>query len=165
MVRGCRPNNTTKELDAPVQVLEDVRQYDDVEVTLGNLLEDVSPDELEVRVREALLCESEMARIVIDANNCRIRVGHKIEGQLTLAASDVQYMVARVDALDKEVVVTREAVLDVDAPVVTDRRLVDRAVRAVVGDKEISHAATRIGVGRQYLTARTEKRHARAPSA
>ena len=87
---------------------------------------------------------------MIDANNCRIRVGHKIEGQLTLAASDVQYMVARVDALDKEVVVTREAVLDVDAPVVTDRRLVDRAVRVVVGDKEISHAATRIGVGRQY---------------
>ena len=85
-------------------MLENVRQYDDVEVTVGNPLQNVGPDELEVR-RKALLCETEMARIVIDADNSRTSVGHKIEGQLAFAASDIQYTVARVDALDKEVVV------------------------------------------------------------
>jgi hypothetical protein len=123
-----------------VEVLEDVGEHDDVEVARGDPPEYVSLVELEVGVVKAAPGEREVVRIVVDANNNRTGNRDEVKRDLALATSDVEYTLASIDALDEKVVVARQSVLDVNAVVVPDCRLIDSPIGVVV---QASSYATR----------------------
>ncbi len=71
---------------------------------------------------------------------------HEVVRELGLAAADVEHTLARVDVVYEEVVVRHQAVLDVDAAVVRDRRVVDAPVEVVVRADELAQRRRRLAL-------------------
>src|SRR5207248_399943 len=129
-----------------VDVLEDVGKDDNVEVSLRNPAAYVRLEELQVRVREPISSEGDMAWVVVDADNRRTGDGDEVVRKLSLAAPDIEHALSWSNAADEEVVVVDQTVLNVDPVVVADRGLIDRAVGVVVADKKLANSAPRIGI-------------------
>ena len=133
-----------QELHAALDVLEHVREDDDVEALVGPPRQHVRLEVLDLRMRGTLSRESEVAPAHVDGNDPRSRPRGEVERELALPATDVEHALPGPDAVDEEVVVGGEAVLGVDAAVVADRRAVDLALEVVVEREELPERYIRL---------------------
>jgi hypothetical protein len=62
-------DDSPQQLDAPFDVLEHVREHDDVEAAVRDALDDVSLVEVQTLVREVRPGEGEVVRVVVDSDD------------------------------------------------------------------------------------------------
>ena len=112
----------------------------------GTSLEHVSLAEVEPGVPVAGAREGEMVRVVVDPDDGRAGSLDEVVGELPLARADVEDALAGTNPLDEEVVVAGQPVLHVDAAVVGDRCLVERATGGLLQAQELAERATPVGI-------------------
>ena len=126
-----------EQLHAVLDVLEHVREHDDVEAAGRLPLERVRLDELEPRRRRsASRAKASELRLTSIPVTIAPRARDEVVRELALAAADVEHALPGLDALDEELVVADQPVLRVDAAVEVDREEVDPVEQVAVEHQE-----------------------------
>ena len=107
---------------------------------------------------EAGACELEHPGTCVDSDDSRTGAFGDVVRELPFSAADIEHALARLDALDEEVVVTRKTMLRVHALVVGDRAEVDSEVCVFVDLQQFAHRLALVGLSANRAEPEAEER-------